>query len=333
MRPIQADQKKHAIGAATAAPGTPQAGPDRRRPKVLVLLASYNGEKWIRDQLTSILEQEGVDVTVAVRDDGSSDATRGVVGAFSADPRVSLVSGRDRTGSAAQNFFALIRGNTAEGVDFVAFSDQDDFWLPTKLATAGKILSESRTFGYSSATIATWPDGRAVTLRQPTATSADFLFEGGGQGCTFVLHRDFYLRVRQFFLQHSAITQRLHYHDWAIYALARAWELGWAFDQTPTVVYRQHADNDTGARGTAAGARKRLALIRSGWYGAQLNAIAELCAAAAPSSPLIAKWSSIALSRGGVARRLQIAGYCLGHGRRRWRDNAVLILAGLIGWV
>lgn len=318
--------------AEITAPGPARANADRR-PKTLVLLASYNGEKWIHDQLKSILAQEGVDVTVIVRDDGSSDATLKVIGPFTADARVNIVVSHDQAQSAARNFFALIHDSAAEGVDFVALADQDDIWLPGKLASACRAICDSRSCGYSSATIATWADGRTITLRQPTATPWDFLFEGAGQGCTFVLRKDFYFRARLFFREHPALTERLHYHDWAIYALARAWELAWVFDPTPTVIYRQHAHNDTGARRTAAGIRKRLALIRSRWYRIQLTAIAELCATAAPTSPLIARWSSIMRSRGSVRRRLKIAALFLMHGRRRRLDTAVLILAALAGWI
>ena len=94
------------------------------RPRVLVLLAAYNGAPWIREQLGSILTQEGVDTRIAVRDDGSTDGTPAEVGRFTEEGRVRISAPGAPTGSAAQNFLALIRENPADEFDFVAFADQ-----------------------------------------------------------------------------------------------------------------------------------------------------------------------------------------------------------------
>ena len=74
------------------------------RPSVLVLLAAYNGERWIGEQLESILTQEEVDVRIVVRDDGSTDNTRELVSRLAQDNRVKLLHDTMPTGSAAQNF-------------------------------------------------------------------------------------------------------------------------------------------------------------------------------------------------------------------------------------
>lgn len=302
-------------------------------PRVLVLLASYNGARWIRQQLESILSQDGVDAHITIRDDGSSDSTLTEITGL-ADRRIELAPPSPPTGSAAGNFFTLIGQYAADGFDFVAFSDQDDIWRREKLAHACRLLRHTGSAAYSSATIAQWEDGRqrlvALSGRQ---NACDFLFEGGGQGCTFVLSAAFYERVRRFIAEHPGSTQGLHFHDWTVYALARAWGLRWAFDSTPTVVYRQHSGNDTGARGSFPGARKRLALLRNGWYRGQLERIALLCATAAPDDARIAAWRRTLDEPRGWQRTLLLVRFCLRWGRRRTRDRAVFTLACLAGWV
>lgn len=302
--------------------------------RVLVLLASRDGARWIRQQLETVLAQAEVEVRIVVRDDGSTDTTLLEIAGFSADGRVSLSGSSGGAGSAAQNFLTLILENPADGFDYVAFSDQDDIWRPDKLARACRMLSGERSAGYSSATIALWPDGSTAPLQQAHATtSADFLFEGAGQGCTFVLRAEFYGRVRSFVSEHRPMMREIHYHDWMVYALARSWGERWTFDSWPSVSYRQHGKNDTGARASMAGARKRLALIRSGWYRRQLEAIAAVCVAAAPASALVARWRSLLTGRRGWRRRLRIASFCLHGGRRKKLDNMVLICSAIAGWI
>jgi rhamnosyltransferase len=306
------------------------------RPRVLVLLTAYNGSRFIQEQIQSILAQEGVQLRVAVRDDGSSDETRAVITRSSARDsriRISHTSG-GRSGSAAQNLFTLIRENAAREFDYVAFSDQDDLWHHDKIVRACWRLKRDHAVGYSSATIAAWADGRERILRQvPLPTPSDFLFEGAGQGCTFVLRADFYSRVRSFVSRQPQLTATLHYHDWAVYALARAWGLAWSFDSTPSMRYRQHETNDTGARRSFTGITRRIALLQNGWYRTQISGIADLCAAAAPRNATIAAWRLMLSEPPGWGRRLAITRFCMNGGRRRTMDRAIVALAALAGWL
>ena len=307
---------------------------DTARPTVLVLMATYNGSSWVREQIESVLGQEGVDLAIAIRDDASTDGTRWELARFADDERVKIVAANAPSGAAARNFLALIRENPAGAAEFVAFADQDDLWNPGKLRRACQMLAASDSAGYSSATVAAWADGREQLLEISGApTASDFLFEGAGQGCTFVLTAALYERVRGFLTSQGELPREIHYHDWLVYALARSWKLRWCFDQQPTMKYRQHAENDTGARGTLPGITKRLLLIRRGWYRAQLVAIAELCSAAAPANPTILTWHSTLLQNDGWRKRWQTARFCLRGGRRRGRDNAMVVISALAGWI
>lgn len=301
---------------------------------MLVLLASYNGARWIGRQVESILAQEAVDVQTVIADDGSSDETLEEIARFRPTGRVTLSPPASPTGSAAQNFLRLIRVSSASDFDFVALADQDDFWHPDKLSRACRALRSCASAGYSSATIAAWPEGREFILGQATRPrDADFLFEGAGQGCTFVLRADFYERVRRFVTAHEPLTRAIHYHDWMIYALARSWGQSWTFDPSPSVRYRQHAGNDTGARASMSGVRKRLTLVKRGWYRTQLAAMTFVCSTAAPENSVIASWRSAFESQTGWRRRLRLARFALRSGRRKLLDNAVVVFAALAGWI
>ena len=299
-----------------------------------MLLAAFNGARWIREQIDSVLFQEGVDVLLVIRDDCSADETRREIDRFVGDPRVSITPALTPTGSAAGNFLTLIRETPGDGVNFVALADQDDLWDRDKLLRACRSTTVQGAAGYSSATVAAWEHGQRRVLKPSGApTRTDFLFEGAGQGCTFVLTAQLYARVREFLRQHRDLTQGLHYHDWAVYALTRAWDLRWTFDPQPSMQYRQHAGNDTGARGTLDGVAKRFALIRQGWYRTQLQVIARLCAVAAPENPTVAAWCRAVLQPDGWRKRWQTVVFCVRGGRRRTRDNLILALGALAGWI
>jgi len=304
------------------------------RPRVLVLLAAHNGANWIVQQIETILNQQCVDVRLVISDDGSSDATPAKVREFAADPRVSIVAPPLPTGSAAKNFIWLICNAGADEFDFVALADQDDIWHEDKLARASTVLGRQGAAGYSCPVTAFWSTGRRKTQTQaPIPRALDFMFEGAGQGCTFVLQAHFFLRIQDFFRCHAPHLPELHYHDWVIYALSRAWGLTWYFDTQPMVDYRQHEHNDTGSRFSRSGIVRRVRLMRSGWYRGQMTMVAGICAIAAPEDPGIAKWVSLVTEPSSLSRRFKVAGICLIEGRRRTLDRLVLVTAALSGWI
>jgi rhamnosyltransferase len=275
-----------------------------------------------------------VRVQIIARDDDSTDGTQAELLRFSNSFPLEVLLSPHGSGSAAQNFLTLIRTQAAAEFDFIALSDQDDIWYPQKLAQACQKIVEEAASGYSSATLAVWEGGKQVIIKPSGPQNrSDYLFEGAGQGCTFVLTSSLYERIRRFLLARTDLTGSLHFHDWAIYALARVWGLRWVFDPRPSMIYRQHADNDTGARGSLRSATKRLGLVRSGWYRRQLQVICALCTAAAPDNNVVTAWLSALQHPPGLHRKLQLLHFCLQGGRRRRRDNLVVVTACLAGWI
>jgi hypothetical protein len=100
--------------------------------EVEVLLATYNGERFLREQMESILAQDYENLRLLARDDGSSDATVAILHDFGRrfPGRVRILPTEYATGSARDNFLLLMQASTA---NYICFSDQDDVWLQDKV--------------------------------------------------------------------------------------------------------------------------------------------------------------------------------------------------------
>lgn len=110
-------------------------------PSCNVLMSTYNGDKYIHDQMDSILFQGGVSVRVAVRDDGSTDETRDILLQYCQDnPGVVGIDLGDNLGFLKSFEKVLLNSRHAE---FYAFSDQDDVWDTEKLRRAIGVLEKS----------------------------------------------------------------------------------------------------------------------------------------------------------------------------------------------
>ena len=102
--------------------------------KVNIVLSTYNGARFLAEQLESIQKQTFTDWQLLIRDDGSTDTTPKIISEFVAsDPRIRFINEHDRQNvGVIKNFFTLVKYDVA---DYYFFSDQDDVWLPDKLAT------------------------------------------------------------------------------------------------------------------------------------------------------------------------------------------------------
>lgn len=109
-------------------------------PKVLVLMATYNGESYLREQIDSILNQKGVEVDLLITDDCSTDKSYEIAQEYAlADRRV--ISKRNKANAGVgKNFINMLYGANSTEYDYVAFSDQDDVWLDDKLAVACRAI-------------------------------------------------------------------------------------------------------------------------------------------------------------------------------------------------
>lgn len=102
--------------------------------RTLILMAAYNGEKYIKQQIDSIINQTDKDWDLWIRDDGSNDNTVNIIKNIQKyDNRIRLFQNTTDVHGAYHNFYALIREARNSNYEYYAFSDQDDFWKEDKL--------------------------------------------------------------------------------------------------------------------------------------------------------------------------------------------------------
>lgn len=106
---------------------------------VQVLMSSYNGEKYIREQIDSILAQQGVNVKLLVRDDGSTDSTCDILKEYENKKLLEVISGKNI--GAFKSFLTLV--DKCNHVDYYAYADQDDVWMNDKLITGVNELEKN----------------------------------------------------------------------------------------------------------------------------------------------------------------------------------------------
>ncbi|MFC7850183.1 glycosyltransferase family 2 protein [Arthrobacter sp. NPDC057388] len=222
---------------------------------VVVLLATFNGSRYLRAQLDSIATQSYPHWRIVVADDGSSDDTLAVVQGFSADypGRVQIL--RDApVGSPRDNFFRLLRA--AGPAPYFAFCDQDDTWSPDKLdRLVGRCQQiEARNHGtpclvYSDLAVV---DAQLelvnpsfinhVRARPRDITHKTLLTENAIPGCAMLLNAPLadVVRVREF------DTSKAIMHDWWI-ALLAATVGHISYVPGALVHYRQHSTNTLGS--------------------------------------------------------------------------------------
>jgi rhamnosyltransferase len=310
-----------------------------RAPRVLVLMAAYNGARWIEEQLASILGQGDVEVVVRVSDDCSSDETAVLVrGLAVLHGNLSVHVRAASSGSAGANFKSMLADADLGGFDHVALADQDDVWDPDHLSRGCTALRADAAAGGYSCAVRTFGAGEPVVLAQNSfARPLDFLFEGAGQGCTFVMPVATARLAQEACRAWPLETAALHYHDWMIYLIARCSGRGWIFDSHPSLAYRQHGNNEIGARSSGGAVRRRLNLIRQGWYARQVGAAWALATVSASSSASprsdLERFGAVFAARRSPSRRLKLMWLVLRDGRRRFADRLVLGVSALAGWV
>ncbi len=282
----------------------------------MVLMSTYNGERYIAEQLHSILCQLPPDGRLMLRDDGSTDGTLEAV-ARVADARIQVQRG-DNLGFGAS--FLTLLTQVPPDTSLVMFSDQDDVWLPGKIDRAREALA---TFGnapalYGSAqhlvdealrplgVTPSWPAG-------PSFRGA--LTENIITGCTAALNPS---AVR--LLQRAGVPAGVRFHDWWCYLVISAFGIV-VFDDQPTLLYRQHGRNQIGHGAGWWGRQRQIVrfLLRNDWVGILLAQVQVLDAHFGAQLPAEARGlldRYFAHSDGGLAPSWRLV-----FSARRWRQH------------
>lgn len=211
--------------------------------KVIVLMSSFNGQKYIASQIESILNQEEVGVHLLIRDDGSSDSTIKIIDNFAQnDSRVTYYRGDNIR--PAKSFFNLVQRTPR--ADYYAFSDQDDVWDPRKLIQAIAQLKEfednTPLLYYSNLKIV---DEDLSYIRMHHKKPQDVknkyvqLTEHYGTGCTMVFNE----AARQLCISTFPDDDIMH-DTW--FALSCGFLGRIVYDHNSYISYRQHSNNVVG---------------------------------------------------------------------------------------
>jgi glycosyltransferase involved in cell wall biosynthesis len=221
-------------------------------PVVTILLATYNGERYLREQIDSLLAQTHP-VRVLARDDGSRDGTVSILRDYAErwPQRFALLEDDSGTGHAKWNFLRLT--DTAvqiPGIDYLAFADQDDVWMPEKIELEMKAMRQlEKRYGatvpllvFSDLSVVDaslgmlhcsfWEDQRIDPRKIHRLRR--LLAQNVVTGCTSVLNRP--LAAMSLRMPPEAIM-----HDWWVALLASAQGHA-AFVREPLVLYRQHGN-------------------------------------------------------------------------------------------
>ncbi len=294
-------------------------------PRIAILLATFNGRVWIEEQIASIVAQRHVDWTLLIADDGSTDGTLEYLETLAAQrDDVVLLPAAPPSGSSAANFARLLRTVDLDRFDYFALADQDDIWLPDKLARACMLMRRKLVEGYSASVEALFSDGRrAMVAKASPQHRHDHYFESPGPGCSFVLSRRLMEQLVPVLDAVASSGKRLFaYHDWFIYAFARRAGFRWHIDPTSMMLYRQHDHNVLGANIGMLQRLRRMKRIRSGWYFDEVRwqyQTLEALDALMPSGKTTLEPRLMNLD--GLAARLRFCLRVVPQARRRLRDR------------
>lgn len=210
--------------------------------RILIMLSTYNGEKYIREQLNSLYAQEGVDIHILVHDDGSNDGTIDVLEQYrKTNGRMTILS--ESNIGCADSFFTLIKyaNNFGGNFSYYAFCDQDDVWLPNKLKVASEKLdtySEIRKLYFSGAY---YVDEKLNYIQEKVVCDKfDYkscLYNQPALGCTMVFTKSLLECCAR------APVPAPELHDAWMFLCVNYLPSRIIADNNPTVNYRQHGDN------------------------------------------------------------------------------------------
>lgn len=269
-----------------------------------MLLASYNGAKYIKEQIDSILNQKEAQVHIVVFDDVSKDGTSAIVNSFKDDKRIQLIVNNRPTGSAANNFFGAIKFLDQDFIsqyDFVSFADQDDIWLPNKLLAATEKLTKENSSLYFSNLIL-WNEKtnkKSIINKSYPQKKYDYLFEGGSAGCTYVFTSDFCIKLKNTLEVTDYENWKFFSHDWFVYFFARANNYQISIDNNAFILYRIHDSNVHGQLNSTSffALTERLKMVHQGWYIENIKGFVELLPKVSKERYIYVSYSKNVLTR------------------------------------
>lgn len=218
-----------------------------------ILLASYNGEKYIGKQIDSLLSQTYKDWFLYIKDDCSTDDTINIIKGYEKryKDKIKVILSDKPTGSAKNNFFSLLQYSTSS---YVMFCDQDDVWLPEKIQLTYNKMKEIEKENVDIP-ILVHTDLKVTDDKLNVISDSllkmqnldynrdklnNLLVQNIVTGCTIMVNRNLLKYIIE-------IPQYAIMHDWWMALIASTiGKIG--FINKPTILYRQHNENNVGAK-------------------------------------------------------------------------------------
>lgn len=212
--------------------------------KVVVLMSTYNGEKYLREQLDSLINQTLRPSRIIIRDDGSTDGTFDILDEYCA--KYDFISyERGENLRPAKSFMKLIK--ECEKADYYCLCDQDDFWFENKIQRAVELLSkeEEQPLLYCGRFVLT--DGNLNPMESDVSklySYTDFshsLLYTTSPGCTMVFND----LARDYIVKYDMDKEYVIIHDSIIHKVVAMFGKV-ILDEEPLMYYRQHGGNEIG---------------------------------------------------------------------------------------
>lgn len=219
--------------------------------KVAVLMSTYNGEKYLKEQIDSILAQNDVDITIYIRDDGSSDRTVEIIKSYmETHDNFRLYTGENM--GVGNSFMQALYGADKDN-DYYAFADQDDVWLPDKIKKAiERIKDIAKPALYCSNQVLVDEMLNRIGMRytsDPDISYKQIMCQNKISGCTMVWNKELHDLLSENERRPSEDLLRRRIHDvWVAMVASVVGDI--EYDSNGYILYRQHESNVVGVKKT-----------------------------------------------------------------------------------
>ncbi|MBA5938424.1 glycosyltransferase [Leuconostoc citreum] len=218
-------------------------------PAVAILMSTYNGEKFLTEQIDSILNQSYQNIHLFIRDDGSRDNTIRVLYLYKNNPKVTIIKGNDNLGY-KNSFLKLLTlvAKCQENYQYFAFADQDDVWLSEKIEKSILKLSNSNHkycvyFGGLIFVDENLNEIKVKSYSNIITTLGAELVRHSVSGATMVFTRSLAMLV----LDYEGIEKIPGGHDAFIFRLNAALDGEFISDRENYIKFRRHLNNTSNA--------------------------------------------------------------------------------------
>ena len=216
--------------------------------KIDILMATYNGQKYLVEQLDSIINQTYHNWNLLIRDDNSTDKTLEIIQNYhKKDKRIKILKDNKGNLGIVRNFEELLKSSESE---FIMFSDQDDIWVENKLDIYLKMIEKIKNKGFMIHSDAILFDKNKSNILKDTFISKkainrgleNVFFNYFVQGATILISKE----IKNFILP---FPKEVYLHDRYIHLISELF-FERIFVNKALIYYRQHGDNQIGAKNT-----------------------------------------------------------------------------------